>query len=59
MAERWPPGLIKRLHGYGIERFLRVPNDLTHIFAASEGTLAAIFSADLKVSPLPHEKVSV
>ena len=56
MAERWPPGLIKRWPGYGIERFLRVPNDLTHILAGSEGTLAAIFSAELKISPLPHEK---
>src|SRR5689334_20260311 len=28
MAERWPPGLIKRWPGYGIERFLRAPNDL-------------------------------
>ncbi len=56
MAERWPPGLIKRWPGYGIERFLRVPNDLTNILAGSEGTLAAIFSAELKVSPLPHEK---
>src|SRR4029077_10515600 len=57
MAERWPPGLIKRWPGYGIERFLRVPNDLTHILAGSEGTLAAIFSAELKISPLPNEKV--
>src|SRR4029077_7263647 len=57
MAERWPPGLIKRWPGYGIERFLRVPNDLTHILAGSEGTLAAIFSAELKISPRPHEKV--
>src|SRR5947207_2628223 len=56
MAERWPPGLIKRWPGYGIERFLRVPNDLTHILAGSEGTLAAIFSSELKISPLPHEK---
>src|SRR5438552_1140866 len=56
MAERWPPGLIKRWPGYGIERFLRVPNDLTHLLAGSEGTLAAIFSAELKISPLPHEK---
>jgi FAD/FMN-containing dehydrogenase/Fe-S oxidoreductase len=56
MAERWPPGLIKRWPGYGIERFLRVPNDLTKILAGSEGTLAAIFSADLKISPLPREK---
>src|SRR5213595_2084879 len=56
MTERWPPGLIKRWPGYGIERFLRVPNDLTNILAGSEGTLAAIFSAELKISPLPHEK---
>ena len=56
MAERWPPGLIKRWPGYGIERFLRVPNDLTNILAGSEGTLAAIFSAELKISPLPQEK---
>src|SRR4026209_2244550 len=56
MAERWPPGLIKRWPGYGIQRFLRAPNDLTNIFAGSEGTLAAIFSAELKISPLPHEK---
>jgi FAD/FMN-containing dehydrogenase/Fe-S oxidoreductase len=56
MAERWPPGLIKRWPGYGIERFLRAPNDLTNIFAGSEGTLAAIFSAELKISPLSSEK---
>jgi FAD/FMN-containing dehydrogenase/Fe-S oxidoreductase len=56
MAERWPPGLIKRWPGYGIERFLRAPNDLTNIIAGSEGTLAAIFSAELKISPLPREK---
>ncbi|PYL03683.1 MAG: hypothetical protein DME31_05690, partial [Verrucomicrobia bacterium] len=56
MIERWPPGLIKRWPGYGIERFLRAPNDLTNILAGSEGTLAAIFSAELMVSPLPREK---
>src|SRR5215467_3597370 len=56
MAERWPPGLIKRWPGYGIERFLRTPSDLTNILAGSEGTLAAIFSAELKISPLPREK---
>lgn len=56
MAKRWPLGLIKRWPGYGIERFLRAPNDLTNIFAGSEGTLAAIFSAELKISPLPSEK---
>jgi FAD/FMN-containing dehydrogenase/Fe-S oxidoreductase len=56
MSERWPPGLIKRWPGYGIERFLRAPDDLTNILAGSEGTLAAIFSAQLKISPLPREK---
>src|SRR2546430_2015150 len=56
MEERWPPGLIKRWPGYGIERFLRAPNDLTNMLAGSEGTLAAIFSAELKISPLPREK---
>ena len=56
MAERWPPGLLKRWPGYGIERFLRAPNTLTDILAGSEGTLAAIFSAELKISPLPREK---
>ena len=56
IAERWPPGLIKRWPGYGIEKFLRAPKDLTNILAGSEGTLAAIFSAELKISPLPHEK---
>jgi len=56
MAKRWPPGLIKRWPGYGIERFLRAPNDLTNIFAGSEGTLAAISSAELKISALPSER---
>src|SRR5437763_3772845 len=42
MTDRWPPGLIKRWPGYGIERFLRAPNNLNEIFAGSEGTLAAI-----------------
>src|SRR6266542_3826103 len=56
MAERWPPGLLKRWPGYGIERFLRAPNNLNDILAGSEGTLAVIFSAELKISPLPSEK---
>src|ERR1700730_4220962 len=56
MAERWPPGLLKRWPGYGIERFSRARNNLNEILAGSEGTLAAIFSAELKISPLPTEK---
>ena len=56
MADRWPPGLLKRWPGYGIERFSRTRNNLNEILAGSEGTLAAIFSAELKISPLPTEK---
>src|SRR5436309_2505993 len=56
IAERMPPGLLKRWPAYGIERFSRAPNNLNEILAGSEGTLAAIFSAELKMSPLPHEK---
>src|SRR5213082_433142 len=56
MSDRWPPGLLKRWPGYGIERFSRTPNNLNEILAGSEGTLAAIFAAELKISPLPSEK---
>jgi len=56
IAERMPPGLLKRWPAYGIERFLRASNNLNEILAGSEGTLAAIFSAELKISPLPREK---
>jgi FAD/FMN-containing dehydrogenase/Fe-S oxidoreductase len=56
MAERWPPGLIKRWPGYGLTRFLHAPQNLNEILAGSEGTLAAIFSAELKISALPREK---
>src|SRR5213596_2401723 len=56
MSELMPPGLMKRWPGYGLERFLRAPNNLNEILAGSEGTLAAIFSAELKISPLPREK---
>jgi FAD/FMN-containing dehydrogenase/Fe-S oxidoreductase len=56
MAERWPPGMIKRWPGYGLKRFLHSPQNLNEILAGSEGTLAAIFSAELKIFPLPREK---
>jgi FAD/FMN-containing dehydrogenase/Fe-S oxidoreductase len=56
IARQMPQGLIKRWPGYGLERFLRSPQNLNEILAGSEGTLAAIFSAELKISPLPREK---
>src|ERR671937_941481 len=56
LEECMPPGLLKRWSGYGLQRFSRAPNNLNEILAGSEGTLAAIFSAELKISPLPREK---
>jgi len=56
LRERMPLGLLKRWPGCGLERFLRAPNNLNEILAGSEGTLAAIFAAELKIVPLPREK---
>lgn len=54
--DRMPPGLQKRWPGYALERWLSDPGDLNNILCGSEGTLAAIFSAELKIVPLPREK---
>ena len=56
IAEWMPPGMLKRWSGYGLERFLRAPHNLPEILGGSEGTLAAIFSAEVKIVPLPNEK---
>jgi FAD/FMN-containing dehydrogenase/Fe-S oxidoreductase len=56
IAARMPPGLLKRWSGYALERFLRKPDNLIEILSGSEGTLAAIFSAELQIVPLPHKK---
>ncbi len=56
IAERMPPGMFKRWSGYALERFARAPQNLTEILSGSEGTLAAIFSAELRINPLPREK---
>lgn len=54
--ERMPPGLKKRWPGYALERWLRDPGNLNNIVCGSEGTLGAIFSAELRIVPLPREK---
>jgi len=51
-----PPGLEKRWSGYALARWLRDPGNLNNMLCGSEGTLAAIFSAELKIVPLPREK---
>jgi FAD/FMN-containing dehydrogenase/Fe-S oxidoreductase len=56
IAERFPAGLPKRWPGYGLARAAEQPGNLIPILCGSEGTLAAIFSAELKVVPLPAER---
>ncbi len=56
IAEQFPPGLLKRWPGYALARAASEPKNLLNILAGSEGTLAAIVSAELKVVPLPEER---
>jgi FAD/FMN-containing dehydrogenase/Fe-S oxidoreductase len=53
ISERLPSGLLKRCPGYGLARCVNEPNNLNHLLSGSEGTLAAIVSAELKIVPLP------
>src|SRR5207244_3839004 len=54
--ERLPAGLLKRRPGYALDRCAREPNNLNHLLCGSEGTLAAITSAELKIVPLPAQE---
>jgi FAD/FMN-containing dehydrogenase/Fe-S oxidoreductase len=54
IADRMPAGLMKRWPGYAIDRFLRDPQNLNHIFSGSEGTLAAVMSAAVRIVPKPR-----
>ena len=56
IAERFAPGLLKRWPGYGLARAVEQPGNLVPILCGSEGTLAGIFAAELKVVPLPEER---
>ena len=56
IAARFPADIVKHWPGYGLDRYLRGGNDLTQILAGSEGTLAVITSAELRLVPLPQEK---
>jgi len=56
IAERFPQGFSKRRPGYAIDRCVREPNNLNHLLCGSEGTLAAITSAELKIVPVPEKK---
>jgi FAD/FMN-containing dehydrogenase/Fe-S oxidoreductase len=56
IAERMPPVLSKHWPGYGIDRCVREPNNLIPLLCGSEGTLAIIASAEVKIVPLPKER---
>ena len=56
IAERFPPGLLKRWPGYALDRCAREPNNLNQLLCGSEGTLAVITSAVVKIVPLPRQK---
>ena len=56
IAERFPADLPKRWPGYGLARAMESADNLIPILCGSEGTLAGIFSAELKIVALPAER---
>ncbi len=56
IAERFPPGFLKRWPGYALARAVNEPANPVNILTGSEGTLAAIVSAELKIVPLPKKR---
>jgi len=56
ISERLPPGLSKRRPGYALDRCARQPDNLNPLLCGSEGTLALIASAELKIVLLPKAK---
>ncbi len=56
IARCLPSGLVKRWPGYGLDRALRAPGDLTQLVAGSEGTLTGVFSAVVRVVPRPARR---
>jgi FAD/FMN-containing dehydrogenase/Fe-S oxidoreductase len=56
IKDRRPSGLKKRWPAYAVERCLQGTLNLNNILCGSEGTLAAIASAELRLVPLPKRK---
>lgn len=56
LAGRLQPQLVKRRPGYAIHRCISQPDNLNHLICGSEGTLAIILSAELRLSPLPKQR---
>ncbi|MEN8165715.1 MAG: FAD-binding oxidoreductase, partial [Acidobacteriota bacterium] len=56
IERRLPDDLVKRRPGYDFHRFMNDPSNLAALVAGSEGTLAVITSALLRVVPCPTER---
>lgn len=56
IRERLHDRIHKRWSGYGFDRYLRKKGDLCKLVTGSEGTLAAVTSAELNLVPVPEGK---
>jgi FAD/FMN-containing dehydrogenase/Fe-S oxidoreductase len=56
IRERFPDVLVKRWPAYALDDCLNYPGDLSKIVAGSEGTLAAVVAAELKLVRAPRQK---
>lgn len=52
------PNVLRRVGGYNVDALVPAPeNNLAHLLVGSEGTLAYSTSIELKLSPLPAQRV--
>lgn len=56
IRERFHQGVVKRWPGYAVDRFLRNGGNFAALAGGSEGTLGAVWSAELNLVPAPREK---
>ena len=56
--ERRYPKILRRVGGYNLDEFIKKqPFNLARMVIGSEGTLATVVEAKLKIIPLPQAKV--
>ncbi|MCP4898674.1 MAG: FAD-binding protein [bacterium] len=56
IRDRCKTQLIKRRPGYGLDRWLAQPGELSQLVGGSEGTLAVVTSAVVRVVPIPPRR---